>query len=52
MFMLLVNVQILLFNCMSVRDPKLLLPRLVHACASHGKYQSCLGLFGAAKSIE
>ncbi|KAK4404333.1 Folylpolyglutamate synthase [Sesamum angolense] len=28
--------QILLFNCMSVRDPQLLLPRLVNACASHG----------------
>ncbi|KAL8533952.1 hypothetical protein ACS0TY_010104 [Phlomoides rotata] len=30
------STQILLFNCMSVRDPQLLLPRLVHACASHG----------------
>ncbi|XP_051121292.1 folylpolyglutamate synthase-like isoform X2 [Andrographis paniculata] len=30
------STQILLFNCMSVRDPKLLLPRLVNACASHG----------------
>ncbi|KAK4436589.1 Folylpolyglutamate synthase [Sesamum alatum] len=28
--------QILLFNCMSVRDPQLLLPRLVNACASRG----------------
>ncbi|CAK9169157.1 unnamed protein product, partial [Ilex paraguariensis] len=28
--------QILLFNCMSVRDPQLLLPRLMNACASHG----------------
>ncbi|KAL0340271.1 UNVERIFIED_CONTAM: Folylpolyglutamate synthase [Sesamum radiatum] len=28
--------KILLFNCMSVRDPQLLLPRLVNACASHG----------------
>lgn len=36
-FNLLGNVQILLFNCMSVRDPQLLLPRLVNACASHGK---------------
>ncbi|KAG8380754.1 hypothetical protein BUALT_Bualt06G0048900 [Buddleja alternifolia] len=33
---LLKNVQILLFNCMSVRDPQLLLPRLMNACASHG----------------
>ncbi|KAI5670592.1 hypothetical protein M9H77_10956 [Catharanthus roseus] len=30
------STQILLFNCMSVRDPQLLLPRLVNACASHG----------------
>ncbi|KAK6929405.1 hypothetical protein RJ641_005610 [Dillenia turbinata] len=30
------STQILLFNCMSVRDPQLLLPRLVHTCASHG----------------
>ncbi|KAK6227924.1 Exostosin [Theobroma cacao] len=28
--------QILLFNCMSVRDPQLLLPHLMRACASHG----------------
>ncbi|KAI4385669.1 hypothetical protein MLD38_003666 [Melastoma candidum] len=28
--------QILLFNCMSVRDPKLLLPPLMNTCASHG----------------
>ncbi|XP_057523081.1 folylpolyglutamate synthase-like [Amaranthus tricolor] len=28
--------QILLFNCMSVRDPHLLLPRLMKACASYG----------------
>lgn len=28
--------QILLFNCMSVRDPQLLLPRLIKTCASHG----------------
>ncbi|KAL8119689.1 hypothetical protein AgCh_016977 [Apium graveolens] len=28
--------QILLFNCMSVRDPQLLLPRLINTCASHG----------------
>lgn len=30
------STQILLFNCMSVRDPQLLLPRLVKTCASHG----------------
>lgn len=40
-FNLLANLQILLFNCMSVRDPQLLLPRLINACASHGKYQIC-----------
>ncbi|KAF6161130.1 hypothetical protein GIB67_007771 [Kingdonia uniflora] len=28
--------QILLFNCMTVRDPQLLLPRLINACAHHG----------------
>ncbi|ONK62033.1 uncharacterized protein A4U43_C08F36100 [Asparagus officinalis] len=28
--------QILLFNCMSVREPQLLLPPLVSACAHHG----------------
>ncbi|XP_062092607.1 folylpolyglutamate synthase isoform X1 [Humulus lupulus] len=28
--------QILLFNCMSVRDPQVLLPRLMETCASHG----------------
>ncbi|GER34895.1 folylpolyglutamate synthase [Striga asiatica] len=32
------STQILLFNCMSVRDPQLLLPRLMSACASHGVY--------------
>ncbi|KAI3470794.1 hypothetical protein Pfo_027457 [Paulownia fortunei] len=32
------STQILLFNCMSVRDPQLLLPRLMNACASHGVY--------------
>ncbi|XP_057523741.1 folylpolyglutamate synthase-like isoform X3 [Amaranthus tricolor] len=32
------STQILLFNCMSVRDPHLLLPRLIKACASHGGY--------------
>ncbi|XP_043816862.1 folylpolyglutamate synthase isoform X3 [Manihot esculenta] len=30
--------QILLFNCMSVRDPQLLLPRLMKTCATHGVY--------------
>ncbi|OWM87461.1 hypothetical protein CDL15_Pgr022572 [Punica granatum] len=28
--------QILLFNCMSVRDPQVLLPSLMKTCASHG----------------
>ncbi|XP_042503602.1 folylpolyglutamate synthase-like isoform X2 [Macadamia integrifolia] len=27
---------ILLFNCMSVRDPQLLLPRLINTCSHHG----------------
>ncbi|KAJ7964580.1 Folylpolyglutamate synthase [Quillaja saponaria] len=30
------STQILLFNCMSVRDPQLLLPRLMKTCADHG----------------
>ncbi|KAL3652182.1 Folylpolyglutamate synthase [Castilleja foliolosa] len=30
------TIQILLFNCMSVRDPQSLLPRLVSECATHG----------------
>uniref|UniRef100_A0A2P2MCA7 Folylpolyglutamate synthase n=1 Tax=Rhizophora mucronata TaxID=61149 RepID=A0A2P2MCA7_RHIMU len=30
--------QILLFNCMSVRDPQLLLPHLLKTCATHGVY--------------
>ncbi|KAF8402983.1 hypothetical protein HHK36_011077 [Tetracentron sinense] len=30
------STQILLFNCMSVRDPQLLLPRLMNTCANHG----------------
>ncbi|PON65665.1 Folylpolyglutamate synthetase [Trema orientale] len=30
------STQILLFNCMPVRDPQLLLPRLIETCASHG----------------
>ncbi|RHN68306.1 putative tetrahydrofolate synthase [Medicago truncatula] len=30
------SAQILLFNCMSVRDPQLLLPHLMKTCADHG----------------
>ncbi|XAR66233.1 Tetrahydrofolate synthase [Bertholletia excelsa] len=30
------STQILLFNCMSVRDPQLLLPCLFNACSNHG----------------
>lgn len=30
------SAQILLFNCMSVRDPLLLLPQLVKTCGGHG----------------
>ncbi|KAI3783440.1 hypothetical protein L1987_42522 [Smallanthus sonchifolius] len=30
------STQILLFNCMAVRDPQLLLPRLVKTCGGHG----------------
>ncbi|KAK1436161.1 hypothetical protein QVD17_01937 [Tagetes erecta] len=30
------STQILLFNCMSVRDPQLLLPRLLKTCDGHG----------------
>ncbi|KAK4791941.1 hypothetical protein SAY86_022376 [Trapa natans] len=30
------STQILLFNCMSVRDPKVLLPNLMKTCANHG----------------
>ncbi|KAL9226634.1 hypothetical protein vseg_002423 [Gypsophila vaccaria] len=30
------STQILLFNCMSVRDPHLLLPRLMKTCSTHG----------------
>ncbi|XP_034928483.1 folylpolyglutamate synthase isoform X2 [Populus alba] len=33
-----ISMQILVFNCMSVRDPQLLLPRLMKACANHGVY--------------
>ncbi|KAF5959422.1 hypothetical protein HYC85_000631 [Camellia sinensis] len=32
------STQILLFNCMSVRDPQLLLPRLINTCANHGNF--------------
>ncbi|KAI6669668.1 hypothetical protein NL676_004553 [Syzygium grande] len=32
--------QILLFNCMDVRDPQILLPRLVNICASSGTHFS------------
>ncbi|XP_038691608.1 folylpolyglutamate synthase-like [Tripterygium wilfordii] len=32
------STQILLFNCMSVRDPQLLLPCLMQTCATHGVY--------------
>nr|AFK38773.1 unknown [Lotus japonicus] len=32
------SAQILLFNCMSVRDPQLLLPHLLKTCADHGVY--------------
>ncbi|CAL9765160.1 unnamed protein product [Musa acuminata subsp. burmannicoides] len=30
------HLQMLLFNCMSVRNPELLLPRLVNTCSQHG----------------
>ncbi|KAL5709455.1 tetrahydrofolate synthase [Ranunculus cassubicifolius] len=30
------STQVLLFNCMPVRDPQILLPRLVNACAHNG----------------
>ncbi|OWM67278.1 hypothetical protein CDL15_Pgr000730 [Punica granatum] len=35
-----VSKQILLFNCMEVRDPHILLPRLVNTCASSGTHFS------------
>ncbi|KAG1371750.1 putative Folylpolyglutamate synthase [Cocos nucifera] len=41
--------QILLFNCMSVRDPKLLLPRLVNTCA---QYAECRLVFGSPRQIS
>ncbi|XP_051149329.1 folylpolyglutamate synthase isoform X2 [Andrographis paniculata] len=33
-----ISKQILLFNCMEVRDPQILLPTLVDTCASSGTY--------------
>ncbi|KAK1316389.1 Folylpolyglutamate synthase [Acorus calamus] len=35
-----ISKQILLFNCMEVRDPQQLLPQLFHTCASHGVHFS------------
>ncbi|XP_021664822.2 folylpolyglutamate synthase isoform X2 [Hevea brasiliensis] len=35
-----ISKKILLFNCMEVRDPQILLPRLVSTCASSGTYFS------------
>ncbi|XP_012085952.1 folylpolyglutamate synthase isoform X2 [Jatropha curcas] len=35
-----ISKKILLFNCMEVRDPHVLLPRLVNTCASSGTYFS------------
>ncbi|TXG70290.1 hypothetical protein EZV62_005225 [Acer yangbiense] len=35
-----ISKQILLFNCMEVRDPQVLLPRLVRTCASSGTHFS------------
>ncbi|XP_028792735.1 folylpolyglutamate synthase isoform X4 [Neltuma alba] len=32
------SAQILLFNCLSVRDPQLLLPRLMQTCADNGVF--------------
>ncbi|KAK7321540.1 hypothetical protein VNO77_32290 [Canavalia gladiata] len=32
------STPILLFNCLTVRDPQLLLPRLMKTCADHGVY--------------
>lgn len=39
-FIFLIEIQILVFNCMSVRDPELLLPRLFNACTHEGMYIS------------
>ncbi|KAF7146259.1 hypothetical protein RHSIM_Rhsim04G0108100 [Rhododendron simsii] len=35
-----ISKRILLFNCMEVRDPQILLPQLVHTCASSGTHFS------------
>ncbi|XP_057487280.1 folylpolyglutamate synthase [Actinidia eriantha] len=35
-----ISKQILLFNCMEVRDPQILIPQLVNTCASSGNYFS------------
>ncbi|XP_043723302.1 folylpolyglutamate synthase-like isoform X2 [Telopea speciosissima] len=35
-----ISKQVLLFNCMDVRDPQILLPRLVNNCASSGVHFS------------
>ncbi|KAL5546442.1 hypothetical protein UlMin_006129 [Ulmus minor] len=35
-----ISKQILLFNCMNVRDPQILLPHLVNTCASSGTHFS------------
>ncbi|CAK8538226.1 unnamed protein product [Lathyrus sativus] len=32
------STPVLLFNCLTVRDPQLLLPRLMETCADHGVY--------------
>ncbi|KAI3933394.1 hypothetical protein MKW98_006753 [Papaver atlanticum] len=45
------SIQILLFNCMSVRDPQLLLPRLIRACANHGVHFQRLSLYQTNQSI-
>ncbi|ONK62034.1 uncharacterized protein A4U43_C08F36110 [Asparagus officinalis] len=53
--------QILLFTCLSVRDPRLLLPPLVNSCASHGirftralfvLNQSAYNMFGAHATTQ
>lgn len=42
--------QILIFNCMAERDPRLLLPRLVHTCALHGVHFN--GAFFVANQLS
>ncbi|KAK1321128.1 Pentatricopeptide repeat-containing protein [Acorus calamus] len=42
--------RILLFNCMPVRDPQLLLPRLINACAQHG-VQFHIAIFVPSQSV-